>query len=217
MIGCVSPRSTIVYLVRHGESFLNRDKRVSGQLDPSLSPEGIQHSLALADQLRGVRLTGIYTSALTRTIETARPTAESHGLPIRRTVALNELHFGVLEGRFRDDRDPEAKALWDARTRNKRHYRFPGGERFLDLAERVTASLKNILADEDGGTILIIGHRNTNRVLFGMLMQQPEEQWTDVDLKSNRFYQITTGRYPHVTVHHLIAQQDHGVRAGMTG
>ncbi len=194
---------TTIYLVRHGESQLNREKRVCGQLDPSLFSEGIRHSQALADQLREIRLTGIYTSALRRTIETARPTAEYQGLPIRSTVALNELHFGGLEGRFRDDRDPEARALWEARKQDKRHYRFPGGERFLDLAERVTASLKNILSDEDGGTILIVGHRNTNRAIFGMLTQQPEEQWPDVDLKSTRLYQITTGSRPHVVIIHL--------------
>ncbi|HMS84447.1 MAG TPA: histidine phosphatase family protein [Nitrospira sp.] len=207
MIGCVSPRSTIVYLVRHGESLLNRDKRVSGQFDTPLSPEGVQRSQALADQLREVRLTAIYTSALERTIETARPTAETHGLPIRSTIALNELHFGVLEGRFRDDRDPEAKVLWEARKRDKRHYRFPEGERFLDLAERVTASLKNILADEDGGTILIVGHRNTNRALFGMLMRQPEDQWPDVTLKSQYIYCLTTYSPPLLTTMAIKSKQ----------
>jgi broad specificity phosphatase PhoE len=191
-------RPTTVYLVRHGESLLNPEKRVSGQLDPPLSPEGMRYGQALADQLRDVQLTEIYTSVLRRTIETARSTAESHGLPIRSTDALNELHFGVLEGRFRDDRDPEAKALWEAHKRD-RHYRFPEGERFIDLAERATASLKTILADEEGGTILIIGHRNTNRALFGMLMRQPEDQWPHVTLKSQYVYRITTDSPPQLT------------------
>lgn len=217
MIGCASHRSTIIYFVRHGESLLNRDKRVSGQLDPSLSPEGVQLSLALADHLREVRLTAIYTSSLKRTIETAQPTAEAHGLPIQSTIALNELDFGVLEGRFRDERDPEAKALWDARKRDKRHFRFPGGECFIDLAERATASLRDILENEDGGTILIVGHRNTNRALFGMLTQQPEEQWPEVDLKRSRIYQIATGNPPQVSIMHLIAQPNHGVMSGFRG
>lgn len=75
-------RPTTIYLVRHGESELNRDKRISGQLDPPLSREGMQESLALAEQFRGIRLTAIYTSALMRTIETAKPTAFAHGLTI---------------------------------------------------------------------------------------------------------------------------------------
>lgn len=192
-------RPTTIYLVRHGESQLNLEKRVSGQFDTPLSLTGIRHSHLLADQFCEIRFTGIYTSALKRTIETARPIAAIHGLPIQRQAALNELHFGVLEGRFRDVRDPEARALWDARKNNKRFYRIPGGERFIDLAERVKQVLKDILVHEAGGTILIVGHRNTNRALFGMLMHQPEEQWPHVTLKSQCVYRIITGSHPELT------------------
>lgn len=190
---------TTIYLIRHGESLLNQEKRVSGSLDTPLSQDGHRHSQALAKQLRDIRLTGIHTSTLKRTIDTARPTAEAHGLPIQSHAALNELHFGVLEGRFRDARDPEALALWEARKRDHRFYRIPDGERFIDMAERVTHALDNILAYEVGGTILIVGHRNVNRVLFGMLMQQPEEQWPHVKLKSQCVYRIITDSSPQVT------------------
>lgn len=191
--------STTVYLVRHGESQLNLAQRVSGQLNTPLSPDGHRFSQVLSEQLRNVRFTGIYTSALRRTIDTARPTAAAHGLPIQSHAALNEQHFGVLEGRFRDERDPEARALWNARLQDKRFYRIPGGERFIDLAERVKDALKDILTHEVSGTILIVGHRNTNRALFGMLMQQPEEQWPHVTLKSQYIYRITTGSHPQLT------------------
>lgn len=195
MIAQTELRPTTIYLVRHGESQLNLAKRVSGHLDTPLSPGGIRHSQVLAVQLLSVRLTGIYTSDLRRTIETARPTATMLGLPIQSNAALNEQHFGVLEGRFRDARDPEALALWNARKQDKRFYRIPDGERFIDMAERVKKALYNILAQEIGGTILIVGHRNTNRVLFGMLMLQSEKEWPHLPLKSQYVYRITTGSH----------------------
>ncbi|MBS0168009.1 histidine phosphatase family protein [Nitrospira sp. CMX1] len=55
-------RPTTVHLVHHGESLLNREKRVSGQLGTSLSSNGVRQARLLADQLRDVSLTGIYTS-----------------------------------------------------------------------------------------------------------------------------------------------------------
>lgn len=192
-------RPTTIYLVRHGESQLNLEKRVSGQFDTPLSKEGIRHSQMLAVQLLEVPLTGIYTSALRRTVETARPTAAMHGLQIQSHAGLNEQHFGVLEGRFRDERDPEARALWEARKHDKRTHRIPGGERLIDLAERVKDTLRDILVHEAGGTILIVGHRNTNRALFGMLIQQPEAQWPHIHLKSQCIYRITTGSHPDLT------------------
>lgn len=199
MIGHPALRPTTVYLVRHGESQLNLEKRVSGQLDTPLSPEGIRYGQMLAVQLLEVRLTGIYTSALKRTIETAQPTAAIHGLPIQSQAALNELHFGVLEGRFRDARDSEARALWEERKKDKRLYRISGGERFIDLAERAKIALTDILAHEVGGTILIVGHRNTNRVLLGMLMHQQEAEWPHVHLKRQYVYRITSGNHPQLT------------------
>lgn len=198
MSGLLASHTTTVYLVRHGESLLNQAKRVSGRFDTPLSQRGHRHSHTLAEQLRDIRLTGIHTSTLTRTLDTARPTAEAHALPIQSHAALDELHFGVLEGRFRDARDPDAMALWDARKQNKRFYHIPDGERFIDMAERVKHALTSILAHEVGGTILIVGHRNVNRVLFGMLMQQPEEQWPHVKLKSQCVYRIITGSSPQV-------------------
>jgi broad specificity phosphatase PhoE len=126
-------RPTTVYLVRHGESQLNLEKRVSGQMDTPLSSKGHRYSQTLGEQLRTVQLTGIYTSALSRTIETAGPTAAIHGLPIQSHAALNEQDFGILEGRYRDERDPEARALWEARKQDKPAYRIPGGECFVDL------------------------------------------------------------------------------------
>ena len=71
MMSQPTSRPTTIYLVRHGESQLNLEKRVSGQFDTPLSQEGIRHSQMLAVQLLQVPLTGIYTSALRRTVETA--------------------------------------------------------------------------------------------------------------------------------------------------
>jgi len=200
MMSTSNLHSTTVYLVRHGESQLNLAKRISGQLNTPLAPEGHRLSRVLAERFHDVPLTGIHTSALSRTIETARPTAAVHGLPIQSNAALNEQHFGSLEGRFRDERDPEARDAWNARKQEKRFYRVPGGERFVDLAERAREALTDILSREAGGTILIIGHRNTNRVLFGMLMQQPEDQWPHITLRSQCVYRIITGNNPTLTI-----------------
>lgn len=207
MSGLPTSRSTTVYLVRHGESQLNLEQRVSGHLDTPLSPAGHHFGHVLAEQLRDVRFTGIHTSTLRRTIETARPTAAIHGLTIQSHADLNEQHFGVLEGRFRDKRDPEAEAMWKARKHDKRTHRIPGGERFIDLADRVKNALRDILTHEVGGTILIVGHRNTNRALFGMLMQQPEEQWPHVALKSQCVYRIIIGNHPELTTIALSGKQ----------
>lgn len=194
------PRNpTKIFLARHGESLCNAAKRLSGQLDTPLSPRGVQQAHRLARELRQERLAAIYTSTLRRTVETAQPTAIAHGLPIQPCEALKELHLGILQGRFRDARDPEARRLWKARQQDKLHYRVPGGETFDDMARRVLPCLHTILAAATDTPVLIIGHRNINRVILAALLHWPYAVALRTAMKSGELYEILPGEKPNLT------------------
>jgi len=188
--------STTVYVVRHSQSLWNGTKRISGQCNPPLSPKGLGQSRALARALHHIPLTAIYTSTLSRTIETARPTALDHHLEIQALDALKEIHFGDLQGRFRDERDPEAQRIWQERSRKMLEYRVPGGETFPELINRILPRLEDILQQQQGGTILIVGHRSVNRVLLGTFMEWPEETLCDIKVRSQFVYEISLGESP---------------------
>lgn len=188
-----------VYLIRHGQSELNQQRRVSGQLDPDLSSKGINQSHQLARVLGNEALSTIYTSTLARAVVTARPTAQRHGIQIRQREALREICHGIVQGRFRDERDPEAQRLWEEREKDKRHYRIPGGETIYELEERVNPCLMDILKESKEKTILIVGHRSTNRVLLGTLMLWPKESWCDLNLRGKYLYQIQLASPPQLT------------------
>lgn len=186
-----------IYLARHGQSEWNNQQRVTGQLDPALSPKGMEQSRALAQCLEHDQLEAIYTSALRRTQDTARATAVAKRLAIQSLPALNEIHLGVLQGRFRDDRDPQAQAMWTEWQRDMFNHRVPGGESFGDLRERVTRSLHDILQNHGAGeTLLIVGHRGTNRVLMGTLMGWPAQRWPELRLRHKFLYRIRLGSAP---------------------
>ncbi len=104
--------TAIIYLMRHGASVWNRTKRISGQLDPPLAPEGIAQAQRLRDVLSQVPLGAIFTSSLTRSVETARPLAHAQNLNLAPLPALNERDFGELQGRFRDASDPATARAW---------------------------------------------------------------------------------------------------------
>lgn len=191
-------RPAKIFLVRHGQSQWNGQKRVSGQCDPPLAPKGIQQAHCLARVLGHETLSAIYTSPLRRAVETAGPTAVDHQLAIQTREALKEIHFGVLQGRFRDERDPEAQHLWEARQKDKGNYRIPGGETFPELEQRVIPCLITIFRQEAGRTILIVGHRNTNRVIMAALMHWPREIALQLNLRSKYLYEITAGQEFHL-------------------
>jgi broad specificity phosphatase PhoE len=152
----------------------------------------------MAQVLRGEKLTAIYTSPLTRAVEAARPTVDYHRLTIQAREALQEIHFGVLQGRFRDQRDPEAQRLWAQWQHDKAHYHVPGGETFLDLERRVMPCITEILRKEEGGVVLIVGHRHTNRVILEALMRWPRHVCMDIGLRSKYLYEIVVGEKPSI-------------------
>jgi broad specificity phosphatase PhoE len=185
-----------VLIIRHGESEANKQKVVAGQLDPPLTALGRQQAEALARHLRQERLDAIVTSSLQRTVLTATPAAHDHGLRIDVRDALKEIHLGALQGRFRDERDPDALCMWKAREVNVPAFRPQGGETFLELERRVQACLRDLLADYAGKTFLVVGHRNTNRVILGALMRVSREESVAFKPKPTVLHAVTLGDVP---------------------
>src|SRR2546428_13938581 len=109
------------------------------------------------------------------------------------------MHSGVLQGRFRDDRDLKAQHLWEERKKDLWPCRVPGGETFAELANRVLPCLNEILAHTAGKVVLIVGHRNTNRLILGALLQWSWEMMLDAKPRSRYLYEILPGEAPQIT------------------
>ncbi len=184
---------TTLYLARHGQSEWNNQGRVTGQLDPGLSATGREQSQGLALCLRGQALDAIYSSALQRTRATAEPAAAAIGLPITPLAAFDEIHAGVLQGRFRDERDAEAQALWARWKADLWGACIPGGERFDEFTRRVGAALQDILRRHEGQHVLLVGHSATNRVILGTLLGWPRERWHELRPRNKYLYRLQLG------------------------
>ncbi|AMK79406.1 MULTISPECIES: histidine phosphatase family protein [Methylomonas] len=178
-----------IYLARHGQSELNLQQRISGQADARLSAKGLEQAQALADVLKHETLSAIYSSSLTRATQTAGPAAAMHGLPIQTLDGLREIGLGILEGRHVDERDPEACQLWAARAHDKHRFMVPGAEAYSAFTNRVLSSLEQILANSSG-TILLVGHRNTNEVILARLLANDFSGEAEINVKNKYLYAI---------------------------
>jgi broad specificity phosphatase PhoE len=164
-----------IYIARHGETTWNVEGRIQGRSDPGLSPKGQLQSIALLEQLKGRSLTTIYTSSLQRSILTAQPVANHFGLPIRKLSELDEIAFGILEGRNLYQFDEVTNKEWERFKDDRFNYRIPGAENYTDVANRVRPFVERILEDHQGQEVLVIGHRVVNRLLMGMFLEFPLE------------------------------------------
>jgi alpha-ribazole phosphatase len=179
-----------IYIARHGETTWNVEGRIQGRSDPGLSPKGEQQSLALLEQLKGRSLTAIYASSLQRSILTAQPVANRFGLPIRKESELDEIAFGILEGRNLYQFDEVTKNEWERFRDDRFNYRIPGAENYTDVANRIKPFIEKTLRNHEGEEVLIVGHRVVNRLLIGMLLEYPLEWVLKIEQTHDCLYLI---------------------------
>ena len=179
-----------IYIARHGETTWNVEGRIQGRSDPGLSPKGYAQSLALLDQLKEQPISAVYTSTLQRSILTAQPIAKCLGLPLQEQPELDEIAFGIMEGKQVSDMHGEMRAEWERFREDRFTYRIPGGENYTDVANRIRPLMEKILQIHENQEILIVGHRVANRVLIGMLLECPLDKCLKIDQPNECLYLI---------------------------
>ncbi len=177
---------TEIWLVRHGETPWNAERRVQGWEDIDLNQTGIDQARALGLHIKklaqaGQPLDAIYTSDLKRAHATAQTVATEVNLPPNIHKGVRERHFGVLQGLVYDEMDahaPEAAAVWRSRDPNAE---LPGGESLGFFHNRVVSAIDEIAARHLGQRVMVVSHggamdiiwRHANQVSLQVPRQAP--------------------------------------------
>jgi len=128
-----------------------------------------------------------FTSALKRahdTLELCLKTAGQVGLPTQYDQALNERHYGELQGKNKDEVralfGPEQVQIW------RRSYkdRPPGGESLEDTCNRVLPYFEHKIKPllEKGKCILIAAHGNSLRALIKYLDHLTDQEIVGIEI-----------------------------------
>ncbi|QCU77662.1 phosphoglycerate mutase [Citricoccus sp. SGAir0253] len=175
------PRPTLVLLVRHGQT------PTTGQVLPGRAP-GLhlsEHGRAQAERVAGrlaeLPVTAVYASPLERTVQTAGPTAERTGVPVVTEEGLLEGDFGAWTGANLAElaRLPE----WRTVQHEPESFRFPDGESFVEIRDRMAATLRRLREAHPGGTIVCFSHADPIRVAVSDALGTP----------LNRFQRLSVG------------------------
>lgn len=159
-------RTTLIYLLRHGEVIGAETRRFIGHLDVPLSEVGERQCAAQAARLRGVALAAVYSSDLARARRSAQIIGAPHGLTPTVLPALREMAMGRWDGLSAAEiraREPEAFADWMARVGE---FPFPEGESVPDLLARAVPAFEAIAAAHAGRPIAVVAHGGTNRAVL---------------------------------------------------
>ena len=150
-------KPTLVLFVRHGQT------PTTGQSLPGRAPglhladTGIAQARDAAERIKAVKkVAAIYASPLERTRETAAPIAKTLGLRVRSNSGLLECDFGSWTGKALDKlrKLPE----WEQVQKSPSTFRFPGGESFTEMQNRIVGAVDSICRNHPGETVVCVSH-----------------------------------------------------------
>ncbi len=180
-------------LVRHGESVGNLSRRLQSHED-ALTDRGRRQAGEVAALLtdRG-DIRALYSSPLTRALETAQIIGSAIGLAPIPLDDLAEINVGEAAGSTFDEwaaRDPEGAAQFQAAGPN---FVWPGGESGLQLAARVAAAVDAIISAHrlEGGSVVVVSHGGALSWMIDHLLREPREQWPQHQLHNCSLTEVT--------------------------
>ncbi len=195
-------REIKLYLLRHGETVWNKQKKIQGQLNSPLTEEGIEKLKKTAETLERTDFQGVYTSHMERTVETAGIILDKNRKNMEKPVKiekmreLNEIHFGIWQGKTYEEIKKEYPQEYDNyfNSPDKYRARVIGGEDLSEGLERFLGGMEKIVSFEKtrsgSGKILIITHGTVLELFINYVKNRRMDNLDERKLIGNGEYKI---------------------------
>lgn len=157
----MKPGRVRLVVVRHGQAEANVEQRYLGLRDDPLTAVGVAQAEALGRALAVMPLAAVYSSPLTRALDTAAPIARAHGLTVIPEARLKEMSFGAWEGLTRAELIASGEqaaahlARWEL---DPAAVAPPGGEALATVERRVLDLLADLVARQPEGAAVLVSH-----------------------------------------------------------
>ena len=165
-------KPTRIILLRHGE-VENAGSVFYSQQDVSLSDFGRKQSLALADRLKDVPFSMVFSSDLGRCLFLAEAIAEKRGLVVESRSEVREVDFGRWSGLSWEAVEARYPGALSERMEKLESYRPPQGENLAEVALRVWRVIDEVLKKCKEEAVAIVSHGGMNRVLIARAIGLP--------------------------------------------
>lgn len=175
------------YVIRHGETYWNVQRRMQGQVNIPLNERGREQAIKARELLRDIPFDICYSSPLKRSLETARLVLADRKVPIVVEPLLIEQSYGISEG-LRVDTildNPEHPAYgYDLDP--CRYQGDIGSEGFEELFERMRALLDEVLmpASLEHESVLVSTHGAVACALLDLILGYPLKRFWDTKLEN---------------------------------
>ncbi|EHR0574026.1 histidine phosphatase family protein [Vibrio parahaemolyticus] len=187
-----------IFVLRHGETEFNADKKLQGHCNSSLTSKGSDQARRVGTTLKQYvenRPFRVYSSTLGRALQTSQIVCEELNYSyenLNKESRLKEFSLGEWEQRTIPSLEQEIPNLL---AQNDWYLQAPNCETYESVRERLSSWLSDVTHDED---IVVVSHGLTGIVLRGLLLGMDYTQVWQQDLPQDAFFIIEDGRITRV-------------------
>ncbi|EJC1074702.1 histidine phosphatase family protein [Vibrio parahaemolyticus] len=187
-----------IFVLRHGETEFNADKKLQGHCNSSLTSKGSDQARRVGTTLKQYvenRPFRVYSSTLGRALQTSQIVCEELNYSyenLNKESRLKEFSLGEWEQRTIPSLEQEIPNLL---AQNDWYLHAPNCETYESVRERLSSWLSDVVHDED---IVVVSHGLTGIVLRGLLLGMDYTQVWQQDLPQDAFFIIEDGRITRV-------------------
>ncbi len=161
----------VLYLIRHGQTQWNVQRRMQGRLDSPLTDAGIEQAHAHGRLLKETAaISSLLVSPSGRTRETAYIVNSYLQGFVDYAEELLERDMGEWSGMTMEEISEAFPAAFRARQQDPYHFTPPAGENLADMSDRVAVFLDDVLASEHD-QVALVTHQVMSRVILSRLFE----------------------------------------------
>jgi broad specificity phosphatase PhoE/predicted kinase len=181
-----------LFLIRHTQTQFNVASRIGG--NSPLTKKGRTQAKALGEFFKKRKISYIFTSEKTRTMDTARAICEMQdNCRIISLKEFNEIRAGICERMTYEDIEEKLPQVFKKRGADKYHYVYPDGESYETMKPRITQGIKKaFFLNRRANNIMIVGHQAVNRMILSHFLYRREDDVPYIYVPQDRFYHIVS-------------------------
>ena len=150
----------------HVETEWNKQEVFRGTIDVKLNSAGLRQAQAVGEELKNRKVNAVYSSPLSRALQTAQLIADNHNLRVNVEMGFIDLNYGEWQGVSHDNVKMQYPELYTQWHEQPHRVCFPGGECLDDVQARAIKAIKRILSEHANDTVVIVAHRVVNKVIL---------------------------------------------------
>lgn len=154
-----------IILVRHGENDWSKSNRLAGWIPGvHLNEAGHRQAMSVAQRLAPLPIRAVYSSPVTRCMETASYIADTHHLGVLQLEEVGEVQYGQWEGKKikKLAKMPE----WHAVQHYPSRMRFPDGEALREVQFRAIQAIESLATPHNKDLIVVVSHADVIRLVL---------------------------------------------------